>query len=162
MAATPLNAAERFSALNGLEVVFIPVVAAYPDAPTRIEIDAGTDLTTEIESWSGFTTTSETIETPDLTRFVGKIAGRVSAEDSSLNIYADRGGDDVRDVLPRDTLGFLAFMDEGDTPTSKMDLYPIQVLSCEKVRSMDAATMLRVDCSMTRIPTYDLVIPAAT
>lgn len=162
MPATALNAAERFSALNGLEIVFIPVIAAYPAAPTRVEINAGTDLSTEVMEWSGFTTTSETIETPDLTRFVGKIAGRVSAEDSSLSIYADRGGEDVRAVLPRDTLGYLAFMDSGDTPTEKMDVYPIQVLSCEKVRSMDAATLLRVDCSMTRIPTYDLTIPAST
>lgn len=162
MTASPLNAAERFSALNGMECVFIPVVAAFPAAPTRVEINAGTDLTTEVQDWSGFTTKSETIDTPDLTRFVGKIAGRVTAEDSSLSIYADRGGDDVRDVMPRDTIGFLAFMDSGDVPTKTMDVFPIQVLSCEKVRAMDAATMLRVDVSMTRIPSYDLVIPAAT
>lgn len=162
MPATPLNAAERFSALNGLEIVFIPVIAAADLVPTRVEINAGTDLSTEVMEWEGFTTTSETIETPDLTRFVGKIAGRVSAEDSSLQIYADRGGDDVRDVMPRDTLGYLAFMDSGDVPAEKMDVYPIQVLSCEKVRSMDNATMLRVDVSMTRIPQYDVTIPAAT
>src|SRR5688500_14465322 len=161
MPATPLNAAERYSALDGLEIVFLPVIAASTLIATRAEINAGTDLSTEVAEWSGFTTTSETIETPDLTRFTGKIAGRVTAEDSSLSIYADRGADDVRDVMPRDTLGYLAFMDSGDTPTEKMDVYPIQVLSCEKVRSMEAATMLRVDVSMTRIPVYDITIPAA-
>lgn len=160
MPATPLNPAERFSALNGLEIVFVPVIESDTLEPTRTELDAGTDLTTEIAEWEGFTTASETIETPDLTRFVGKIAGRVTAEDSSLQIYADRGGEDVRAVLPRDTIGYLAFMDSGDTTDETMDVYPVQVLSCEKVRSMDNATMLRVDMSMTRIPQYDLAIPA--
>ena len=158
MPATPLNPAERFSALQCLEVVFVPAIAD-PENVTRAEIDAGTDLTSEIMEWSGFTTATETIETPDLTRFVGKIGGRITAEDSSITLYADRGGDDVRDILPRDTIGFLLWMDSGDTPGAYMDVYPIQVNSLTKVRSMDAATVLRVDMSMTRVPVEDVTIP---
>ena len=162
MTAQALNTAERFSALNGLEIVFIPSIAATNGTPTRAEIDAGTDLTTEVMEWEGFSTTTETIETPDLTRFVGRIPGRISAEDSSITMYADRGGDDVRDILPRDTIGFLLWMDSGDTPAALMDVYPMQVSSLVKVRSMDAATVLRADISMTRIPFEDVVIPAAS
>lgn len=161
MPATALNTAERFSSLQGLEIVYIPTIAATNGNPTRAEINAGTDLTTEVMEWEGFTTTTQTIETPDLTRFVGRISGRIEAEDSSLTMYADRGGDDVRDVLPRDTIGYFAFMDSGDTPASLMDIYPIQVNSLAKVRSMDAATVLRISVSMTRIPIEDVVIPAA-
>lgn len=162
MPATPLATAERFSALGGLEIIFIPVIVATNGIPTRAEINAGTDLTTEIKEWEGFTTTSATIETPDLTRFVGKIPGRIESEDSSLTMYLDRGADDARDVLPRDTLGYLAFMDSGDTPADKMDIFPIQVNTFAKVRSMDDATVGRVDVSMTRIPLEDVTIPAAT
>jgi hypothetical protein len=162
MPATPLNTAERFSALSGLEVVFVPTIASTSGAATRAEINAGTDLTSEIMEWEGFTTTTETIDTPDLTRFVGKIPGRITAEDSSITMYADRGGDDVRDVLPRDTIGYLLWMDSGDTPSAKMDVYPVQVNSLSKVRSMDNATVLNVSVSMTRIPWEDIVIPAAT
>lgn len=161
MPATPLGVAERFSALSGLEIVFVPVITSATGAATRAEINAGTDLTSEIMEWEGFTTTTETIETPDLTRFVGKIPGRISAEDSSITMYADRGGEDVRSVLPRDTIGYLLWMDSGDTPASKMDVYPIQVNSLSKVRSMDNATVLTVSVSMTRIPFEDVVIPTA-
>lgn len=166
MPATPLNAAARFSALSGLEIVYVPVVAASTGIPTRAEIDAGTDLTSEVMEWSGFTVTSQTIDTPDLTRFVGKIPGRIESEDSQLMIYADRGGDDVRDVLPRDTVGFLVWLDDGDTaagatpPAKLMDIFPVQVNSLAKVRSMEAATMLRIDMSMTRIPVEDVPVPA--
>lgn len=161
MPATPLATAQRFSALSGLEIIYIPVIAATNGTPTRAEINAGTDLTTEVMEWSGFSTTAETIETPDLTAFVGKIPGRISAEDSSLTLYADRGRADVRTVLPRGTVGYLAFMDEGDVATKKMDIFPIQVNSLTTVRSMEAATVLRVDVSMTRIPFDNITIPAA-
>lgn len=160
MPATPLAPAERFSALSGLEIVYVPVVAATTGIPTRAEINAGTDLTTEVQGWEGFTTTGETIETPDLTSFVGKIAGRVTSEDSSLTMYLDRGADDVRDVLPRGTLGALVFMDSGDVPSELMDIYPIQVNTFAKIRSMEDATVARVDISMTRVPIEDQVIPA--
>lgn len=161
MPASPLNASERFSALGGLEIVFVPTLAD-PASPTRTEINAGTDITSEVMEWEGFTTSTESIETPDLTRFVGTIPGRITAEESSVTLYADRSGEDVRAVLPRDTTGYLLWMDNGDTPASLMDVYPIQVNSLAKVRSMEAATVLRVSVAITREPSEDVVIPAAT
>ncbi len=161
MPATPLNPAERFSALSGLQIVFIPVIAAATFVPTRPEIDAGTDLTSEVMDWNGFTTKSSTFDTPDLTRFVGKIPGKIESEDSSLMMYLDRSGDDVRTVLPRDTIGFFGFMDAGDVADALMDIYPIQVTTFAKVRKMDAATVANVEVVITRIPIEDVVIPAA-
>jgi len=161
MPATPLNQATRYSALSGLQIVYVPTVADVNN-PLRSEINAGTDLTGEVMEWEGFTTTSETIETPDLTSFVAKIPGRVTAEDSSLTVYADADEDDVRDILPRGTRGFLLWMDQGDTPGKKMDVYPIEVTSLTKVRSMEDATVLRVDVSMTQVPVNDVEIPAET
>src|SRR5690606_20058265 len=100
------------------------------------------------------------IETPDLTSFVAKIPGRVTAEDSSLTLYADADEDDVRDILPRGTRGYLLWMDQGDSPGKSMDIYPIEVTSLTKVRFMDSATVLRVDVSMTQVPVNDVTIPA--
>lgn len=161
MSATPLSQATRYSALSGLEIVYVPTIADAA-APTRAEIDAGTDLTGEVMEWEGFTTTSETIETPDLTSFVAKIPGRVTAEDSSLTLYADADEEDVREILPRGTRGYFLFMDAGDTPGKSMDVFPIEVTSLTKVRSMEDATVLRVDVSMTSIPLSDVTIPAET
>lgn len=160
MPATPLNVGEKFSALDGLEVVFVPVIAAFPAAPTRTEINAGTDLTTEISSWEGFEIDPQTIETPSLARFVGNIPGRINITAGTLNLYADRGADDVRDVLPDGTTGYILWMDSGDTPTDAMDVWPVRVNRLSKVRSMEAATMLRVAFTHNTLPVENLVIPA--
>lgn len=161
MPATALNPAEQFSALDGLTVLFLPVVAATTLIPTRAEINAGTDLSTELaDPPEGFTLTSEKIDTPKLAkRFTGSIPGRITAEDSSMMLYTDRGGDDVRDVLPRDTKGFIVLMDSGDVPGDLMDVWPVQVNALTKVRAGDAATMHRVTFNITELPAEDVVIP---
>lgn len=161
MAATPINIGERFSALDGMALVFVPVIAASDGIPTRAEINAGTDLTTEVESWEGWTTEAATIETPSLARFVGNIPGRITITPGVLQMYADRGQDDVRDILPVGTTGYMVFMDAGDTPGQKMDIWPIRVNMLAKVRSMEAATLLRVAFTHNQLPVEDATIPAA-
>ena len=75
---------------------------------TRAEINAGTDLTAEIAEMSGFTVTSDSVDTPDLSnRFTAKIPGRITADDSSISFYASSTSADVRTVLPRDTAGYV-------------------------------------------------------
>jgi hypothetical protein len=161
MPATKLNEAEQFSALDGLAVVFLPVVAATNGIPTRAEINAGTDLTTELaEMYEGFEVTPGNIELGGLRRFPGSIPGKVEVENGSMRFFADRGSDDVREVLPDGTTGFIAFMDGGDVPTSLMDVWPVRVNKISKMRSDDAATMLRVDFTHPRLPKEDVVIPA--
>lgn len=161
MTAIALNQAERFSALDGLEIVYIPVIASLTLVPTRAEIDAGTDVSTEVAEWAGFSLASGKIPTPGLKRFTGSISGELTAEDSSLSIYADRTGDDVRDVLPRDTVGFIALMPSGDTPTERMSVWPVQVNALTEVYSREAATLLRADLNITREPNENVTIPAA-
>lgn len=162
MPATPINIGERFSALDGLRLVFAPVVAASTLIPTRAEINAGTDLTTEVESWEGWTTEAATIETPSLARFVGNIPGRITIQPGMLQMYVDRGEDDIRDVLPVGTTGFLLFMDVGDVPTKKMDVWPVRVNMLATVRSMEAATLFRVAFTHNQLPAEQVTIPAAS
>lgn len=162
MTATALNPAEQFSALDGLHIVFVPVIAAGTGIPTRTEINAGTDLTTEIEGWDGFEVDPQEIETPGLARYTGTIPGTIKINSGTLRIYADRGADDVRDVLPDGTTGALVFMDNGDTPADLMDIWPIRVNKISKLRSTDAATRLSIKFSHPRLPVEDATIPAAT
>ena len=162
MVATPVNRGEKFSALDGTALVFVPVVAAGNGVPTRAEINAGTDLTTEVESWEGWTTEAATIGTPSLARFVGNIPGRITITPGVLQMYADRGQDDVRDILPVGTTGAMVFMDSGDVPGNKMDVWPIRVNMLAKVRSMEAATLLRIAFTHNQLPVEDAVIPAAS
>ncbi|QJY46656.1 hypothetical protein [Pseudonocardia broussonetiae] len=162
MAATPLNVAEPFSALDGLEVVYVPVIAATTNIPTRVEINAGTDLTSEITAWEGFEVEPGEIEIRRLgKRLRGSIPGEITITSGRLDILADRGNDDVRDVLPDGTVGYIVFMDEGDTPTKLMDIWPVRVNRLSKIRSMENATLLRVRFTHDELPVEDIVIPAA-
>ena len=51
-------------------------------------------------------------------------------------------------------------MDGGDDPGNTMDIFPVQVSSAPKVRSMDNATMIRVDFNITTEPTENATVPA--
>lgn len=163
MAATPITKSVRYINPDVSKVYFVATMANY-ESPTRSELDAGTDLTREIASTEGWNTESENVETPDLdSRFTSVIPGRISAEDSSLTFYADRTGSDARALLPRDTSGYIVWMDGGDVPGSPMDIYPVRVSSVGKERSVegdDAATVV-INFAITSEPAEDVEIPAA-
>jgi len=142
-------------------VYWVTTITTYT-APTRTEINAGKDLSWEIAEISGFSVASDTIPTPDLgTRFVPKIAGRINADDSSLNFYASSTGfTDARSVLPRDTTGFLIIMDGGDVATTgRMDVFPATVTSVPKLRALEDPAQVQVTFAITRVPAEDVVIP---
>lgn len=161
MAATPITQSTRFYTVGLTKTLFLPTVVASDLTPTRSEINAGTDLTGEIAEFEGWSTTSEMIETPDMvSRFVSSIAGPITAEESSISFYASSDGDDARTVFPRDTVGFIVWMDGGDVPANTCDVYPVLVASAPKVRSMDSATLIRVDFSITKEPAENKIIPA--
>src|SRR5690554_4879036 len=100
MAATPLNPTTRYIPPGVRQYYFVPTIAD-KNAPTRTELDAGTDLTGEIAEVSGFQATSESVDTPDLlSRFTSRVPGRITADDSSITFYASQDSDDVRTLLP--------------------------------------------------------------
>ena len=127
MPASAISSSTRYRAKGTAKYVFCTSVATV-SAPTRAEINAGTDLSDEIMEVDGWNVDSENIETPDLgSTFTGSIPGSTSADDSSLTMYADQGGTDVRSLLPRGTNGFMLVMRAGDTAGRKMDVFPVRV-----------------------------------
>jgi hypothetical protein len=162
MAAPEITASVRYFDPEVTKCYFLPTIAAADLTPTRLEMDAGTDLSPEIAEVSGFTVTSEEINTPDLgSRFTSKIPGRTSAEDSSITFYADLGGNDVRTVLPRDTTGYIQWCDGGDVAGNKSQVFPIRVRSLGQLRSVgDESHRLQVQFSSTSEPNEDVTIPA--
>ncbi|NCT90254.1 hypothetical protein GXB85_04705 [Cellulomonas sp. APG4] len=160
---TPLPTSNRFFAPEISVVTFVPTIASAALAYTRIELDAGTNLTQEIADLSGWQLTGGEIPTPDLgSRFTSSIPGRQTADASSLTFYADLAGDDVRTVLTQGLNGFMIFMDGGDVPTQPSDVFPCRVNTVGKVRSVgDAAHQLTIGFTITRKPAADVPIPAA-
>lgn len=160
MAALP--ATERFFAPEISKAYFLPAIAAATMIPTRAEIDAGTDLTDEIADLSGWAVSSGMINTPDLGhRFISQIGGRTSVEASTITFYASQDGNDVREVLPRGTTGFIVFADQGDAVGLPADVFPVQVTSLGKVRSTgDQAFQLTVSFAIRKPPAEDIALPA--
>ncbi|WP_402465797.1 phage tail tube protein [Isoptericola aurantiacus] len=162
MAATPIPTSERFFAPEISKVFFATTLADYT-AYTDTEVTAAQDLTGEIADLSGFMVSSGMIDTPDLdSRFTKQIGGRTSVDASSITFYADLAGDDVRTVLPRGTKGYLIFCDGGYVPTQMSDVYPVEVTSVGKVRSVgDQAMQVTIGFAISDEPAEDVEIPAA-
>jgi hypothetical protein len=140
---------------------WLTTIASYATAVTRAEINAGIDLTNEIASITGLTVTSASTETPDLsTRFTAKIPGRITADDSSISFYASSTSADVRTVLPRDTVGYIVHLPEGDVPTQKMDVFPAKVSSTVVDTTMEDPAQINIQFTITKIPALNLTIPA--
>lgn len=160
MPAPAITASVRYVRYGITRVVFAPAVANIL-SPTRAEINAGTDLSGEVESVNGFQVTSNFIETPDLLNmFTGKLAARTTADDSSITMYASSNSTDVRSLLPRGTTGFIMWFDEGDVAGRKYDVYPITVGSIPKDRDIEAAARIVVNVAITRTPSENITVPA--
>lgn len=162
MATPQITQSTRYFDVGTTKIYFLPAIANV-EAPTRVEMDAGTDLSREVAEVDGWSVTSQQIQVPDFaTRFTAQIAGRIEASDSSLTFYSSSNSVDVRDLLPRDTDGFILWLDGGDVPTQKMDVYPVTVTSVSKMRSAGSeAARIQVSFSITREPSEDVTIPAA-
>jgi hypothetical protein len=150
----------RYFAVGTTQVLFCPAIASKA-APTFAELDAGTELTRDIADLSGWATSSNFIDVPDLvTRFTGKIPGRITAEDSSLTFYGDedRGAGDVGELLPRDTEGYIVFAD-GGLASGIGDVFHVKVGSNSMQRSMDDAAKRMVSFAVLDEPAEGVTLP---
>lgn len=160
MPAGNITASTRYARFGVTRVVYALTVANYL-SPTRAEINAGTDLSNEVAEISGFQVNSNFIDTPDLaSSFTPKIAGRTSADDSSVTMYASVTSADVRTLLPRGTTGFFMWFDEGDVPGRKYDVFPITVGSAPKDRGLEDAARIIINVAVTRVPAENVTVPA--
>jgi len=164
MAATPLSATTRYFPVGVRQYYFVTSIAS-KTAPTRAELNAGTDLTGEIVSVTGFTTSSNPVDAPDLkSRFTGQVTGMITADASSMNIYLDEESVDVRSVLPRDTVGFVVQFPEGDdegvSGTKTMDVFPVKVSSASKDTTTTDPGQIVISFVITSEPAENILVPA--
>jgi hypothetical protein len=162
MAPPLINPHTRYKARGVTPCYWVPTIAN-PAAPTRAELDAGINLSKQVMAVDGWAVESKPIETPDLyTDFTGTIPGGTSAEDSSLTMYSDKNGADIRAILPRDTAGNIVWLHGGDVPgNATMDVYPVRVSSLGKTITLDDdASSIKVNFSVSDVPRENLVIPA--
>jgi hypothetical protein len=160
MSAPNIASADRYINRGTTRVLWVTTIADI-NAPSRSELNAGTDLANEIQDFDGWLIESESVETPSLgKKFTGSLSGPTSADDSSLTMYADIGGTDARQLMPRDENGFIVWMDGGDVAGRLMDVFPVRVGSAGKSRSMDDPSLLQFNYNITDEPAENVVIPA--
>lgn len=161
MTATPLNPTARYIPPGVRQYYWVPTVAD-KTAPTRSELDAGTDLTSELAQIAGFQVTSDTVDAPDAgSRFTSKVSGRTTVADSSIDLYTSDDSDDARSLLTRDLAGFVVIFPEGDVPAQTMDVFPVTITSASILPSLTDAAQLEVQFVITSIPVNNVTVPAA-
>jgi len=160
MVATPIAATSRYIPPGTTHYYWVASISNY-NSPTRAELNAGSDLTAEVSAVSGFATNSDQQDTPDLgSRFVSKIPGRITADDSSITMYASSDSQDVRQLLPRDTDGFIVQFPEGDTEGLTMDVFPVKVAAAPKATDVEDPAKIEVQFTITAEPQENIEVPA--
>lgn len=161
MAATAIASITKYTSRGTTKFYWVPTIAD-TSAPTRSELDAGTDLSPQVADATGWSVSSTMIETPDLaTRYTSTIPGVINAEDSTLVMYMDKEGVDARALMSRDEAGFICIMDGGDVTANKFDVYPVTVTSVSKMRSVAGsdADRLTFSYAITDEPTENVAVP---
>lgn len=162
MAAPEIDSPKLYTARGTMKIYWVETLVDYK-APTLAELDAGVDLSPAIANQDGWTTKSSQIDAPNLkTRYTPSVAGEMKADDSSLELYMDRDGDDARDLMPRDSEGFIVRFPGGFGTGKLMDVFPVQTSSVSKMPSVEGSKVdtMQFQYAIPNEPAEDLVIPS--
>jgi len=161
MPATPISTVSRYIPEGVWHFNFLPAIATLA-SPTRAEINAGTDLSPQVAGYGTWAVIGAAVPTPDLaSSFVPSIPGLLSADGTTLSMYADPTGSDVRTLLPRNTVGFMLVLPGGDVAGRKMNAFAIKILQCAPSSSLGGnPATLEIVATPTSAPVENITIPA--
>lgn len=160
MAAPAITASTRYYRPGTTKIYFVPTIANTA-SPTRAELNAGTDISPEVASVSGWQPSRNFLDAPDLlSAFVPKVAAGLEAGDSSINMYASSNSVDARSLLPMDTVGFIVFLYEGDVAGRKMNVFAVRVGSDAQEVDIGNVAVLVFAFAITKNPDRNVTIPA--
>lgn len=159
-----ITKSKRFVPRGVNKIIFIPTVAGNTDGvptPTKAEIDGGTDLTSEVFSMDGFSTSTSFVESSDVgSLFKGKLPAGAEAADSSITFNASDDGADVRTVLNELQRGYLLIGLAGTAAGKKAEVYEVVVGSIDTMKTPDETSKVVVGFGLPSKPNKNFVIPA--
>ena len=161
MPATPLAPTQRYLPVGVRKYNWLTAVAS-KNAPTRAEINAGTDLSAEIAAVNGFEITAPVIDVTAMGDvFAVQVPGLpVASDPCEIVFYASSNSADVRTVLPAGTAGFLLFLPEGDVSGQKCEVWPVTVRSMFiDQAATGAAGQIHVQFVITSAPAQNVTVP---
>src|SRR5215468_8682616 len=137
MAAPPISASSRYIPEGVTKYYFVTSIANY-NSPTRAELNAGPDLAT---------------------LFTAQIAGKVTVDGPTIDMYADGTSTDVRTLLPRGTVGNIVKFPEGDVTGRKLDVIPVKALAQAKPTALTNPSVIQLQCAVTKRPAENVTVP---
>lgn len=160
MTAPPFSAATRFLDAGTSRIYWVQTIAN-TSAPTRIELNAGLDITGEVAEIEGFALDSELNNT---TAFNAEVA---TSKPGSMRttgapravMYADQGGWDVRRIWSRGDAGHIVLLHGGDVTGNLMDVWPVTIAVVSKPFSMTTAAFVVVQFAIHAQPVTDVGVP---
>lgn len=159
MTAPAIGASTRYIPEGVTHYYFVAAIASYT-APTRSELNAGTDLTNEVASAGDWAINGSAVPAPDLaTLFDSQVAGKTSMGTTTLDMYASSNSSDVRTLLPRGTTGYIVKFPEGDVSGHTMDVFPVKVLAQPKPTNMGNPSVIQLQFVVTKIPAENVTVP---
>lgn len=162
MAAPAITSSVRYTSRGSTKAYWV-VTIANTAAPSRAELNAGTDLSRELMDWDGWVEEPELLSGPDLaSRRTKQVVGPIEPSEPTITMYASKSGVDARSLMTQDAVGFVVFLDGGDVAGQKMDIYPVTVSAVVKQRSAmgsDIDTLL-FSYAITGDPQFNINIPA--
>lgn len=159
MAATPLTPTIRYFPPGLRKIYWVVTIGNYL-APTRAELNAGTDLSAEIDTMTGWSVTSATVDTADMgSRFISQVPGRLTSATNDFTCYNSQNSDDARTLLLRDLNGFVVLLWEGDITGQKMDIFPVRVMAQAVDSTVEDPGKTTFSFAATRLPATGVTIP---
>lgn len=150
---------QRFSPRSVAKWYWVDAASQAGATATRLEIDAGTDLTEAISAVSGFTESANFTATPDLASHrEGKILDGVTSEDGSITFYGARDGADAASFFAMGDLGHLYYLPYGDTAGEPMEQFNVEVGSVSRGKETTGASNVVVSYGLNE--KVDAVVPA--
>lgn len=159
MAPPPLNPTLRYFPPGVRRFYWLTAIASTA-APTRAELDAGIDLTGEIDTMAGWQTTAPAIDFVDFgARFAGQIPGRLTLVPSAITFWLSQNSIDIRRVLSRRMAGFMVALWEGDVAGQPMDVFPVKVADLVPDAAIENAATITVSFDGSSKPAIGVPVP---
>lgn len=160
MPAPPLAPTNRYFEAGTRKFYWLAACSNY-QAPTRAELNAGTDLTPEIAAMTGWSLTTNMSDAPDMgSKFTNQVGGRLTSAQNDITCYLSQNSIDARSLLPRGATGFGVVLWEGDVPGQKMSVFPATVTSQAPDTGTDNVATAVFTFAASRVPAENLTIPA--
>lgn len=126
MVATPLATLNPYIPLDVRKHYFVSTIANI-NAPTRGELDAGTDLSPQLIDAPGWTVDGTIVQSQAYVGAALNLPGPKNLVESSLIMRFSRTSTDARTILTQGLTCYIVVLPEGDTTGFKMDVFQVLV-----------------------------------